>query len=216
MKDPFLTPLKSHPTVVKLGGSLAYSPELPAWLAVLTKRPGRAVIVPGGGPFVDQVRSLQDQWHFDDSAAHGLAIAAMELFGRALVALQPGLVLAETAEAIEQALDDGRVPVWAPVAMTIGQPDIPESWEVTSDSLAAWLAGLLQVPRLVLIKSAGRAAEVLTAERLAASGMVDLAFPAFLSRISVDTWVLGPSQQDQLDLVLTGQDAPEAMTIAKG
>ena len=32
------------------------------------------------------------------------------------------------------------------------RPDIPWSWNVTSDSLAAWLAGELPASRLVLVK----------------------------------------------------------------
>ena len=38
--------------------------------------------------------------------------------------------------------------------MTTGAPDIPESWDVTSDSLAVWLARKLGVPRVLLVKSA--------------------------------------------------------------
>ena len=48
--------------VVKLGGSLAYASELPRWLSALAEGAGgRAIIVPGGGPFADQVRHAQSE-----------------------------------------------------------------------------------------------------------------------------------------------------------
>jgi dihydroneopterin aldolase len=137
--------------VVKLGGSLAGAPVLADWLKVLAQAGGRSVIVPGGGPFADQVRNLQRELGFDDATAHHLALLAMEQFGRILAALQPGLAPASNREEIDKALDSGQVPVWMPTEMTLDRPEIPESWQVTSDSLAAWLAGALNADRLVLV-----------------------------------------------------------------
>ncbi|MEM7222825.1 MAG: hypothetical protein AAF495_07605 [Pseudomonadota bacterium] len=206
----------TRPTVVKLGGSLAHSPELGAWLDRLLRHPCRAVLVPGGGPFADQVRELQVRLAFDETAAHGLAIGAMALFGQALAALRPGMVLADSAGSIERALGEGHLPVWDPAAMTLGRAEIPESWEVTSDSLAAWLAGRLGAPRLVLIKSAPRPAESANAQDLAASGLVDAAFPGFLARAPRDVWLLGPGQQDLLDMALSGQAQPGSVRLVLG
>ncbi|MCG8046554.1 MAG: hypothetical protein N0C89_17320 [Candidatus Thiodiazotropha endolucinida] len=72
--------------VVKLGGSLFNSADLRDWLAVLAKA-GSLVIVPGGGPFADQVRLAQRLWQIDDSSAHLMALLAMEQFGRMLCGL---------------------------------------------------------------------------------------------------------------------------------
>ena len=204
------------PVVVKLGGSLARSPELGVWLDALLRHPDRAVLVPGGGPFADQVRDLQDRWGFDDGAAHALAIGAMDLFGQFLLALRPDLVLAESEAAIARALEAERLPVWAPSAMTLGRPEIPESWDVTSDSLAAWLAARLDAAGLVLIKSAPRPAETAKVRDLAARDLVDGAFPDFLSRASCPAWLLGPGQQDLLALALGGQALPERARLLPG
>lgn len=85
--------------VVKLGGSLAASDRLPDWLRSLAGR-SDLVLVPGGGPFADQVRAMQARWGFDDATAHHLALLAMEQFGRMLCALLAGLASAATPQAM--------------------------------------------------------------------------------------------------------------------
>src|SRR5262245_16671636 len=104
-------------TVVKLGGSLAFSDALRPWLKALAGCAGHVVVVPGGGPFADAVRVAQPKMGFDDRAAHHMALIAMEQYGRALVGLGENLILAGSVAAIERALRDGRVPVWAPARM---------------------------------------------------------------------------------------------------
>ncbi len=138
--------------VVKLGGSLYRSPHLAGWLAQCSNAGGSVVLVPGGGPFADQVRTAQAQLGFDDAHAHTMALLAMEQFGLALCGMAPGLEPATTPEDIAHSLARQRTPVWLPSRMCSGAPDIAESWSVTSDSLAAWLATRLQAEALALVK----------------------------------------------------------------
>lgn len=203
--------------VVKLGGSLAGSTELKAWLEVLNHAGrGRAVIVPGGGPFADQVRRAQRDLGFDDVTAHHLAILAMEQFGRVLAALSPGLILADSRRAIEQALAGGEVALWLPVPMTLGRPEIAASWDVTSDSLAAWLAGAIGVRRLVLVKAAAPPETPVAAGELVRRGLVDPAFPGFLAASGAEACCLGPSQSDWLRIALQGDGVPVGKILCRG
>lgn len=168
--------------VVKLGGSLAGGAELAGWLDALAAGGGGIVLVPGGGPFADAVRATQRRWPFGDATAHHLALLAMEQYGLMLAGLQPALRPAASATAIRRLLAEGRVPVWLPVRMTLARPEIPASWDVTSDSLAAWLAGHLRADGLILVKSVSVAAGS-TVEELAGRGVVDPLLPAFLGGI---------------------------------
>ncbi len=161
--------------VVKLGGSLAQSRELPHWLRACAALAGRVVLVPGGGPYADAVRRAQRAQGFDDAAAHALALGAMEQFGRQLCALQAGLIPAATAAALREALAAGLTPVWMARAMVLADAGIAPNWSVTSDSLAAWLAHGLRADGLVLVKSVAAATADIHA--LAAAGVVDAAFP---------------------------------------
>jgi aspartokinase-like uncharacterized kinase len=199
-------------TVVKLGGSLAESADLTSWLDRLAAIPGRLVIVPGGGPFADQVRKAQARWGFDEATAHHLAILAMEQFGRMLCGLQPALYAAASHAAMDEAWADGRLPLWLPTAMTMGRPEIPESWAVTSDSLAAWLAGTIGAGALVLVKSADPPPGPLVAADLARRGLVDPAFPEFLEKAGCVAWYLGSGAAGHFAQAL-GAGAPLGVPI---
>ncbi len=172
--------------VVKLGGSLIELPYLSAWLTHLAASQGRSILVAGGGPFADAVRIAQRQRPFADKAAHLMAILAMEQYALMLAALEPGLHPAASRAAIEASRREGVTPVWLPSRMTTGAPDIPESWEVTSDSLAVWLARKLGVSRVLLVKSAVLPTETASVVGLAKAGIVDPLLPRFLAGSGIE------------------------------
>jgi aspartokinase-like uncharacterized kinase len=176
--------------IIKLGGSLAnYPDDLKRWLEELAVAGrGRVVIVPGGGPFVDCVRAAQQDWGFTDSTAHRMALLAMEQYGWMLADIQPGLILARTVVELYQALSNNNIPVWLPSAMIAGNAEIPESWDVTSDSLAAWLARCLDAELLVLVKSCPLPEGETDMAQLSREGIVDAAFPGFVHSAAFDVW----------------------------
>ena len=182
------------PTVVKLGGSLARSAHLSAWLDVVAEHPGPLVLVPGGGPFADLVRDLQKRWRFDDTAADAMAVLAMEQFGRMLAALRPKLRPADSRAAMTRAWRDDEVPVWMPARMAEKDTDRARSWAMTSDSLAARLAGLLAADDLILVKSAAPPPGAAAAQDLATAGLVDRAFPAELGASGARCLILNAGQ----------------------
>lgn len=172
--------------VVKLGGSLMASPHLSTWLTTLSASRGAAVIVAGGGPFADAVRIAQETTPFDDRAAHRMAILAMEQYAIMLGALEPGLRPAASRAAITAAARTGATPIWLPARMSFDAPDIPPSWEVTSDSLAVWLARKLGLPQVLLVKSAALPMERVPAAELAEVGIVDPVLPRFLAGSGIE------------------------------
>jgi dihydroneopterin aldolase len=181
------------PTVIKIGGSAAFSSDLRRWTATVAECRGRAVVVPGGGPFADSVRGAQPRMGFDDTAAHHMALLAMEQFGRALASFDKRLSAVDSMADLQRALNDGNVPIWLPARMAVQAADIPPSWDVTSDSLAAWLAGKLSAARLVLLKQVELPPDAVSVTELAAKGIVDPAFPGFLKQSSVPALILGPA-----------------------
>jgi aspartokinase-like uncharacterized kinase len=194
-------------TVVKLGGSFAFSDALKPWVDALSACGGHVVVVPGGGPFADAVRAAQLDMDFDDRAAHHMALTAMEQYARALVGLGDNLVLAGSAVAIRRALRDRRVPVWAPARMVLCAKDVPASWDVTSDSLAAWLAGKLGAARLVLVKHAD-GSNPAQASELVARGVVDPLFPRFLAASGAEAFMAGPHDHAAAARAIMAGDIP--------
>ncbi|SAL05103.1 Amino acid kinase family protein [Caballeronia calidae] len=166
--------------VVKIGGSLGHDPALREWLTRLWEvGGGRVVIVPGGGDFADAVRQYQREWQFDDLAAHNMCLLAMAQYAILMQGVVPELVLASNEDRIRRALRDGRVAVWVPTDLMRATPDSMTNWDTTSDSLAAWLSTTLNAERLMIVKSCEVDADA-PLEALAAKGIVDRRFPAYV------------------------------------
>ncbi|PKM12898.1 MAG: uridylate kinase [Gammaproteobacteria bacterium HGW-Gammaproteobacteria-3] len=168
--------------VVKIGGSLERSGDLMICLDRVIKQNRQGlVIVPGGGLFAEQVRLAQQRWGFDEVSAHHMAILAMQQMALLFKALQPALQMKGSVAAIRSALAAGRIALWSPAISALDAADIAASWDITSDSLAAWLATELGAQELVLVKSAKVAADA-DIEALAGRGIVDPALPRFTAQ----------------------------------
>ena len=161
--------------VVKVGGGLLA--DLHALREVCTvleeaAAARRVLVVAGGGPFADAVREVDRRLPLGDDAAHWMAVLAMEQYALALVARVRGARLVETPEEVARALADGALPILAPLRWLRAADPLPHSWDVTSDSIAAWAADALGAEMLVLVKPAGADA--------GAEGVVDPHFPRAL------------------------------------
>jgi 5-(aminomethyl)-3-furanmethanol phosphate kinase len=141
----------TRPLVVKVGGGLLVADGLDglreacaAATAMAARRP--VLVVPGGGPFADAVRAVDEQVGLADAVAHALALRAMDQLGVLLAELLPGA----------QLLGDLIAP--RALALLLAEPafanraEVPESWAVTSDSLAVLAASAIGAEEAVLLK----------------------------------------------------------------
>ncbi|MBY0560532.1 uridylate kinase [Hyphomicrobium sp.] len=194
-----------RPLVIKVGGSLAETGRLGGTLAMLSAAQIPIVIVPGGGPFAEAVRSLQREIRFNDVVAHRLAMLAMEQMAEWIVSERFGLKVARSIDEISDCIMDGQIPVWAPLRMIGDDETISANWSVTSDSLSVRLAELLGA-RLILLKSVD-VADDLSAEDLARQGVVDGFFPEIVARAGVSWSIFGPAGDAALAAILAGEGA---------
>ncbi len=154
--------------VVKVGGGLlAHGGALEVVTAAVAAaaRRARVVVVPGGGPFADAVRAADRTLGLSGDAAHWMAVLAMDQYAHLLVCRMPGAALVAGPADLEAA-GPVRAPgpfVLAPSAWLRAEDPLPHSWDVTSDSIAAWVAGRLGARRLVLVKPPGAAGDVVDA-----------------------------------------------------
>jgi aspartokinase-like uncharacterized kinase len=144
-------------TIVKVGGGLlsrAGAFELVTGALAAFGKGRRLLVIPGGGPFAQAVRELVRRVKVSDEAAHWMAVLGMDQYAHALTERTPGAVLVEQVSEVDAALAAGLVPVLAPYRWLRAADPLPHSWNATSDSVAAWVAGAVGAKRIVLIKPA--------------------------------------------------------------
>jgi len=190
--------------VLKLGGSLYHTPQLMPWLQAIADLASPPVVVPGGGPFADSVRLAQKHLSFDNATAHRMAILGMEQMGHMLCSLQPGLQGVADPDAMLTALHNGKVPVWLPGAMTQDTSDLTMDWDVTSDSLAAWLAGQLAADGVVLVKSAELESGEFPLTELQDQGVLDKGMLRHQNVQERPLWLMNRFLHDKLGALLSG------------
>jgi 5-(aminomethyl)-3-furanmethanol phosphate kinase len=146
-----------RPAVIKIGGGLLGVPGALEAVCATVGTMGRRepiVVVPGGGPFADAVRELDREAGLSADAAHWMAILAMDQYAHMLAERIDGAALVEESGTITGVLAAGRVVVLAPSRWLRAADPLPHSWDATSDSVAAFVAGALDASRLVLVKPA--------------------------------------------------------------
>jgi aspartokinase-like uncharacterized kinase len=188
-------------TVVKVGGGLwraegdAALRSLCATLGDLGRR-HPLLVVPGGAGFADAVRDADRRFSLAAASAHRMAILGMEQFGWVLSEVIPHAVrCTELADLREYA--GRRTAVLLPASVPLA--GLPASWQVTSDAIAAWVAGQVGAGRLVLVKALdglfadGELLARLSVAELGAlrPGGVDEYLPAVLEGADFETWVIG-------------------------
>ena len=181
--------------VIKLGGSLAASGKFKPCLDKIERSyQGRAVvIVPGGGVFANQVRSVQLQWQFDDRTAHLMAILAMQQMALVIKALKPSFTVAASIDEIRIQNNQQSVAIWSPDVAELDKVGIPSTWDITSDSLAAWLAKTLDADELILVKSVNIDADF-DVLKLAQQQVVDASFYEFIQQTSFKLTIINAEE----------------------
>jgi aspartokinase-like uncharacterized kinase len=174
--------------VIKLGGSLLAWPDWATsfrrWLAL---QPAAAnIVVVGGGPLAEALRELDQANRLPTEKSHWLAVGAMSLTAALAAAVLPEAALVQALDELclsnegVQILDVGRF-LREDAA---GVDPLPCGWDVTSDSIAARVAGTVGAQELVLMKSTlppGQSSR----EALAKSGFVDVYFPRAAKGLAV-------------------------------
>jgi aspartokinase-like uncharacterized kinase len=179
--------------VVKLGGSLLETSKMFDCLKQIATQNQKTVVVCGGGFFADAVRDAQKKWQFDDIAAHEMAILAMQQTAIMCQNLQPEFMkISKISEFKNQHFS-----IWSPDLAQLNSDKITASWEITSDSLAAWLAKKLSADELIIVKSC-EVDSALNVNELTQRNIVDGEFSNFVKNATFNLKII--SAKDFLNI----------------
>jgi aspartokinase-like uncharacterized kinase len=123
--------------VIKIGGSLiAIGRLLVNRISEYAEEMGEKIlIVPGGGVFAERVRNITSSYGVSDNASHWMAVLAMEQFG---YYLGDG-TKARLVESLEEIQGRGAY-ILLPYKLLKARDELAHTWDVTSDTIAAWIA----------------------------------------------------------------------------
>lgn len=209
--------------VVKVGGSLSRNPEalkaLCQRLSALAARQ-RIVVVPGGAEFADCVRELDKRFSLSPKTTHRMAILGMDQYGLLLSDLIPNCIVADDLEKIKTAVA-GRLVVFLPSKFMFIDDGLPPSWDVTSDSIAMYIAGKLGAGKVLLVKDVdgvysddpkrnpkARLLERVTVQELSdlnGKTCVDPYLPKLLVTLKIECQIVNGVYPERVEAALTGQ-----------
>lgn len=179
--------------VVKLGGSLI--DVLEDLVPVLQGSMKSILIVPGGGGGAEAIRRKNPP----PDTAHWMAILAMEHFGHQIAST--GLSPVSRLFLVE------KPSVLLPYCLLRKEDPLPHSWDITSDSIAAWVARSLDLPLIVLksvdgIISGGRVLDSI--HHPVPTDTVDPAFLPYILEKKVPAIVINGRRNDSVNKALLG------------
>lgn len=188
---------KERALVVKLGGSLYEG--VPELVPSLKRSPRPLFIVPGGGRFADAVRESG----LPDDEAHWEAIAAMDTFGRYLASFG--------FEVTDQLSKPAKTTVFLPASTMRYYDPLPHSWDVTSDTIAAWVAGRLGLDLVVLksvdgIRVGGRLSTEIS--QPLDTDVVDPLFISYVLHNGIGTTIMNGRVSERVTGFLRGDQVP--------
>ena len=217
--------------VIKIGGSLIKeAPELvdrlvkefgsgglktPEEVCSSEGLPYSILIVPGGGVFADAVRETDKSFSLSADAAHWMAILGMEQYACYLQDKSRAVGIDSIA-----ILPQG-VSILFPYRLLRNEDPLPHSWDVTSDTIAAWVA---KQTRAILIKVTDvdgilrngkliREISVTTCTENHTS-CIDFALPEFLRKNRMKCQIVNGKYSDRVIQAVYGK--PVLGTVVKG
>ncbi|MBY0588623.1 hypothetical protein K2X85_15730 [bacterium] len=134
----------------------------------------QVVVVVGGGSPVDELRQQCQAGQLANDIAHERALDIMDFHARLYAKSIAGAVLLSSWKKLD---DEPASVVFLEVSADIRRDaDVPVGWDVTSDSIAAFIAIKLRADRLILFKSVGTSGSF-DPEVACQRGWIDRHFP---------------------------------------
>ncbi len=212
--------------VVKVGGSLAMYPQslltLCKKLGMLAKKQ-QLILVPGGGEFADTIRVVDKRFNLTCATSHKMAILAMDQYGLMLSDLLPESELVSEFQEVEKIFDSGGIPLFLPSRHFFIADPLENSWGVTSDSIALYVAAQLKASKLLLVtdvdgvynRDPRKNSDAKLLAHVSPKALIQLpqrtsvddALPKLLLQWQIECYVVNGLFPERIDAILDGQNA---------
>ena len=133
--------------VVKIGGSLF--PDYAIDLADKLKNT-ESLIILGGGEFANLIRKYDEDINFSDETNHWTAIECMDIISKLVNDKVKSTKLAYSIDEANEISDKGFTPIFVVSEFLKTNDPFDCSWDVTSDSIAAYVADIFDAKLLIV------------------------------------------------------------------
>lgn len=140
--------------LVKLGGSLLDDLEKCRLLTSELSELGRhhnIVVFPGGGPIDNYIEDLDKTISFLPEIHHNLCARAQDQTGLIFGSMCSNAQFFSSFSDMKKIFDDHKLAVMLPMNMIIQLNVFEQSWEITSDTMAAYFADLLSADKFAIL-----------------------------------------------------------------
>ena len=210
--------------VIKVGGSLAGNPATLKALCIRLSEIAKKhsiIVVPGGGKFADAVREFDQRYALSADAAHKMAILGMDQFGLLLSQVIPNSCTTYSFSDAKQLSEGKALPIFLPSRLMFQENPLEASWDVTSDSIAAYVASQLHADKVILVTDVDgvfksdpkKHSDTKLIPRLSASELLALAqrtsvdkfLPKLILKTHLDCYVVNGAYPERIGAILARQ-----------
>jgi aspartokinase-like uncharacterized kinase len=203
--------------VVKVGGSIISGPHAQT-VATFFGDPlisSRLLLIPGGGDLDNLIEEKNNQYALSRSVFHRATALAQDQSGLLFTNLHERLYPIETIREAEEVMDANRIPVLLPSRLLFALDVFRYTNRVSTDTISAYLAWLLHVPQIILLKSRKPTILPLTSASLVQdAGFVDEVFPDFIAQSKLKCLFIAPDEYSALKRYLQG-DTSAPVTVVQ-
>lgn len=186
------------------------------------------LFVVGGGEFANLIRKYDSQIGFSEDVTHETAIDSMDILAKLLNDKLAFTQISYTIEEAKRISDSNKIPIM--ICSQILQENEPfeHSWDVTSDSIAAYIASLLEAKLLIAtnvngiytkdpsLSGAELINEIDVNELLSFDeSSIDLSLPTLLIEYGLDCYVVNGEYPQRVLSIMKDEDCSFEYTFIR-
>ncbi|AEH06743.1 [5-(aminomethyl)furan-3-yl]methyl phosphate kinase [Methanothermococcus okinawensis] len=198
--------------LIKIGGSLTYyaKPLLNKLKRFSDEYEEKIIVVPGGGAFANVVRELNEKGGLNNRSSHKLATMSMDMMGIYFSEIS-NIKTADNLYDAKYILKNDNIVILLPSKIVLSTDELPCSWDVTSDSIGAHIARLLNLNSIIIATDVdgiydnypeGKLLNTINAKSIKGFTSVDSYLPKLLLKHNIECFVVNGKYPDRIISIL--------------